>query len=62
MLPIRPIVPKPGEAFDPHTQQAVMHEPSDQPEGTVSRCAQTGYALNGKLVRSALVVVAKPKE
>lgn len=59
---VETIAPKPGDPFDPHTQQAVMHEPSDQPEGTVSRAAQTGYALNGKLVRSALVVVAKPKE
>lgn len=55
------IAPKPGEKFDPTFHQAVMQEPSDQPEGTVSRLAQTGYALNGKLVRSALVVVSKGK-
>ena len=58
---VETIAPKPGDTFDPHIHQAVMHEPSDQPEGTVSRTAQTGYSLNGKLVRSALVVVAKPK-
>ncbi|MGN6504536.1 MAG: nucleotide exchange factor GrpE [Tepidisphaeraceae bacterium] len=58
---VETIAPKPGDAFDPHVHQAVMHEPSDQPEGTVARLAQTGYALNGKLVRSALVVVAKAK-
>jgi len=58
---VETISPKPGDAFDPHVHQAVMHEPSDLPEGTVSRTAQTGYALNGKLVRSALVVVAKAK-
>ena len=58
---VETIAPKPGDAFDPHIHQAVMHEPSDLPEGTVSRMAQTGYALNGKLVRSALVVVAKAK-
>ena len=58
---VEPIVPKPGDVFDPHIHQAVMHEPSDQSEGTVSRTAQTGYSLNGKLVRSALVVVAKAK-
>jgi len=51
--------PKPGDAFDPNLHQAVMQEPSEQPEGTVSRGAQTGYVLNGKLVRSALVVVSK---
>jgi len=55
---VETISPKPGDAFDPTHHQAVMQEPSDQPEGTVSRAAQTGYALNGKLVRSALVVVS----
>jgi len=59
---VETIAPKPGDPFDPHLQQGIMHEPSDLPEGTISRLAQTGYALNGKLVRSALVVVAKPKE
>lgn len=58
---VETIAPKPGEAFNPTFHQAVMQEPSDQPEGTVSRAAQTGYALNGKLVRSALVVVSKGK-
>ncbi len=29
------IVPKPGDAFDPHVHQSVMQEPSDQPAGTV---------------------------
>jgi molecular chaperone GrpE len=56
---VETVAPKPGEPFDPNHHQAVMQEPSDQPEGTVSRLAQTGYALNGKLVRSALVVVSK---
>lgn len=55
------VAPKPGDAFDPTIHQAVMQEPSDQPEGTVSRLAQTGYMLNDKLVRSALVVVSKGK-
>ncbi len=58
---VETVIPKPGDAFDPNHHQAVMQEPSDQPEGTVSRAAQTGYALNGKLVRSALVVVSKGK-
>ena len=58
---VETINPKPGDPFDPQFHQAVMQEPSDQPDGTVSRGAQTGYALNGKLVRSALVVVSKGK-
>ena len=53
------IQPKAGDSFDPHIHQAVMHEPSELPAGSVTRTAQTGYSLNGKLIRSALVVVAK---
>jgi molecular chaperone GrpE len=56
---VQPVSPKPGDAFDPSKHQAVMQEPSDYPEGTISRLAQTGYALNDKLIRSALVVVSK---
>ncbi|MGC4032611.1 MAG: nucleotide exchange factor GrpE [Tepidisphaeraceae bacterium] len=58
---VETIAPKPGDAFDPHVHQSVMQEPSDLPAGSVTRSAQTGYSLNGKLVRSALVVVAKEK-
>lgn len=58
---VEPITPKAGDTFDPHIHQSVMQEPSDLPAGSVSRTAQTGYQLNGKLVRSALVVVAKEK-
>ena len=53
------VAPKPGDAFDPQFHQAIMNEPSDQESGTISRTAQTGYSLNGKMIRSALVVVAK---
>jgi molecular chaperone GrpE len=53
--------PKAGDTFDPHLHQAIMHEPSDAAEGSVSRCVQTGYVLSGKPIRSALVVVAKAK-
>ncbi|HEX8324590.1 MAG TPA: nucleotide exchange factor GrpE [Tepidisphaeraceae bacterium] len=60
-LGVETIVPKAGDPFDPHVHQSVMQEPSDLPPGSVTRSAQTGYSLNGKLVRSALVVVAKEK-
>ena len=56
---VETISPKPGEVFDPHVHQSVMQEPSAFPPGSVTRAAQTGYSLNGKLVRSALVVVSK---
>ena len=56
---VETINPKPGDPFDPNFHQAIMEEPTDQEPGTIARLAQTGYALNGKLVRSALVVVSK---
>jgi molecular chaperone GrpE len=56
---VEPIQPQAGDAFDPHVHQSVMQEPSALPAGAITRTAQTGYQLNGKLVRSALVVVAK---
>lgn len=52
-----------GEAFDPDTQQAIsmQEDPAAKP-GTVLSVLQKGYTLNNRLVRPALVVVAKGKE
>ncbi|WP_428980004.1 nucleotide exchange factor GrpE [Brevundimonas pondensis] len=53
------VAPQPGEAFDPHLHQAVMEQPSDSvPGGTVIQTLQPGYALFGRTVRAAMVVVA----
>ena len=53
------VAPEPGEAFDPHLHQAVMEQPSDTvPGGTVIQTLQPGYALYGRTVRAAMVVVA----
>jgi len=49
-----------GERFDPEFHQAMSTEESIESEpGTVLRVMQKGYALNERLVRPALVVVAK---
>lgn len=52
-----------GEAFDPDTQQAIsmLEDPAAKP-GMVLSVLQKGYTLNNRLVRPALVVVAKGKE
>lgn len=52
-----------GETFDPDTQQAIsmLEDPTAKP-GTVLSVLQKGYTLNNRLVRPALVVVAKGKE
>lgn len=53
------VAPEPGEAFDPHLHQAMMEQPSDTVEGgKVIQTLQPGYALFGRTVRAAMVVVA----
>jgi molecular chaperone GrpE len=50
-----------GQAFDPALHEAMAMQPSDeQPPDTVITVAQKGYALNGRLLRPARVIVARP--
>lgn len=49
---------KPGDEFDPHVHEALSHQPSDQPEGTVAAVWQRGYRLGDRVVRAAQVVVS----
>lgn len=48
-----------GEKFDPHKHQALSAVPSDQPANTVVQVFQKGYALEGRVLRPALVAVAQ---
>lgn len=49
-----------GERFDPERHQAMTTEESaETPPGTVVRVMQKGYLLNERLLRPALVVVAR---
>jgi molecular chaperone GrpE len=49
-----------GEPFDPHTQQAISYEDStDVPDGTVLRVLKRGYAIGDRVLRPALVAVAR---
>lgn len=53
------VAPAAGEAFDPHLHQAMMEQPSDTVQGgQVIQTLQAGYALFGRTVRPAMVVVA----
>jgi molecular chaperone GrpE len=48
-----------GQAFDPHLHQAISHQPSaDIPAEHVLTVVRTGYALNGRLLRPASVIVS----
>jgi molecular chaperone GrpE len=50
-----------GEKLDPHKHQAISMVDSDQPANTVVSVMQKGYALNERVLRPALVLVAKSK-
>jgi len=48
-----------GEPFDPELHEAMTMQPStDMEPGSVLTVIQKGYALNGRLLRPAMVVVA----
>jgi len=51
-----------GQPFDPYQHEAVAHVESDQPEGTVIDEHQKAYRLHDRVIRPALVTVAKKKE
>jgi molecular chaperone GrpE len=48
-----------GESFDPHRHQAMQMVESDQPPNTVVDVFQKGYLINDRVLRPALVTVAK---
>ncbi|HEV2251340.1 MAG TPA: nucleotide exchange factor GrpE [Candidatus Limnocylindria bacterium] len=50
-----------GEPFDPYVHEAVAHVESDEPEGTVTQEHQKAYRLHDRVIRPALVSVAKAK-
>ena len=48
-----------GEKFDPHRQQAISMVPADAAPNTVVSVLQKGYVLHDRVIRPAMVVVAK---
>lgn len=49
-----------GQPFDPHFHQVMMEvDAPDQPAGTVVQVLQAGYVIHDRLLREALVAVAK---
>jgi molecular chaperone GrpE len=49
-----------GEKFDPHFHQAMFEVPNpDLPAGTVAQVIQPGYAIGERVLRPAMVAVAK---
>ena len=58
---IRAIDPA-GQKFDPHQHQAISMLPSDKEPNTVINVLQKGYLLHDRVLRPALVTVAKPRD
>jgi molecular chaperone GrpE len=48
-----------GQMLDPNKHQAMMEIPSDQPPGTIVQEMQVGYMIKDRLLRPAMVGVAK---
>lgn len=48
-----------GQPLDPNLHQAMMEQPSDEPAGTIVQEMQAGYRIRDRLLRPAMVVVAK---
>ena len=58
---IAKVVPELGDKFDHNRHQAMLElETADFPPGTVAQVMQPGYVIADRLLRPALVAVAKP--
>src|SRR5262249_25756878 len=50
-----------NQPFDPNLHEAISQQESDAPPGSVVQVLQRGYRAGDRLLRPALVVVAKAK-
>ena len=57
---LTPVAPAPGDAFNPDHHQAMsLVDAADVTPGAVAQLFQKGYVLNERLLRPALVMVAR---
>lgn len=56
---VKEIDPRPGERFDPHRHQAMAAVETKADPNTVVAVMQKGYLLHDRVLRPALVTVAK---
>ena len=59
-LEVTPVLAE-GQPFDPNLHEAIGQQESDAPPGTVVSVLQKGYRLADRLLRPAMVVVARPR-
>ncbi len=50
-----------GKKFDPHLHEALREEESEEAEGIIISELQSGFELNGKVIRPSQVVISKQK-
>ncbi|MCS3806362.1 molecular chaperone GrpE [Chromobacterium alkanivorans] len=58
---IKDIAPLAGDKLDPHQHQAMSAEEADAEPNTIVRVMQKGYQISDRVLRPAMVVVAKAK-
>lgn len=58
---VREVDPRPGERFDPYRHQAMAAVEAEADPNTVVAVMQKGYVLHDRVLRPALVTVAKNK-
>lgn len=51
-----------GKPFDPNVHEAISQEASEQAVGTIVSVLQKGYRVGDRLLRPAMVTVAKPRD
>jgi molecular chaperone GrpE len=57
---VRKVEPKPGDRFDHNLHEAMFEvETPDRPAGTIVQVLQPGYVIHDRLLRPAMVGVAK---
>jgi molecular chaperone GrpE len=58
---VKRVEPALGDPFDPHLHQAMYEIATEEfPPGTIAQLLQPGYVMHDRLLRPALVGVAKP--
>ncbi len=55
---VTPIDASPGTAFDPALHQAVTQIPSKHPAGSIAELFQSGWRINDRTLRAAMVAVS----
>jgi molecular chaperone GrpE len=58
---IAKVTPQVGEKFDHNRHQAMFEVEADQPPGTIAQVLQPGYVIVDRLLRPAMVGVAKAR-